>query len=110
MADRYRSADGRWRVEVVRLTGTPDRHDGAWIRVRYFGWFVADVRAVEDLAAYFPLAALELDGLGRKKIKCSKCYHCYVCAHASADSPLRHAGHSEVRANGNCYRNDHPHE
>ncbi len=29
MADRYRTGDG-WSVEVVRLTCTPDRHDGEW--------------------------------------------------------------------------------
>jgi hypothetical protein len=39
MGDRYHTGDG-WTVEVVRLTGTPDRHDGEWIRIRYFGWHV----------------------------------------------------------------------
>jgi hypothetical protein len=27
-------------VEVICLAGTPDRHDGEWIRVRYHGFYV----------------------------------------------------------------------
>jgi hypothetical protein len=34
MADRCRTESG-WSVEMVRLTGTPDKHDGPWLRVRY---------------------------------------------------------------------------
>lgn len=62
MGDRYGAGDG-WTVEVVRLAATPDRHDGEWIRVRYFGYFVADVRRVADLERWFPLARLELEPL-----------------------------------------------
>lgn len=58
MADRYRTADG-WSVEVVRLTGTPDRHDGEWFRLRYLGYHVHDVRSIAELARYVPLAELE---------------------------------------------------
>lgn len=65
MAARYRTADG-WAVETVRLTMTPDHHDGEWIRLRRFGYWIADVRAVEDLARYVSLAELEPDGLGRR--------------------------------------------
>jgi hypothetical protein len=39
MAERYRTADG-WGVEVVPLTGTPDHHDGEWLRVSYFGYHI----------------------------------------------------------------------
>jgi hypothetical protein len=39
MADRYR-APGGWTVEVIHLSGTPDRRDGAWIRVRQHGFHV----------------------------------------------------------------------
>jgi hypothetical protein len=39
MTERFRTADG-WSVEVVRLTGTPDHHDGEWLRVNYFGFHV----------------------------------------------------------------------
>jgi len=56
MADRYRTADGLWTVEVVRLTGTPDRHDGVWLRIRHHGFYVADVRGIIELAAFFPVA------------------------------------------------------
>jgi len=46
-------------VEVVCLTGTPDRHDGTWIRVTHYGSWVADVRSVAELERYFPVASLE---------------------------------------------------
>jgi len=46
--DRYRAAGG-WTVEVICLAGTPDRHDGEWIRVRNCGFHVADVRRFADL-------------------------------------------------------------
>jgi hypothetical protein len=62
MADRYRTADG-WTVETVRLSMTPDRHDGEWIRVRRFGFWIQDVRSVEELAQLVPLADLEPYGL-----------------------------------------------
>ena len=58
VAARYRTADG-WSVEVVRLSGTPDKHDGEWIRVRQFGWFVADVRSIACLERYVALAELQ---------------------------------------------------
>lgn len=50
-------------VEVVGLTGTPDRHDGEWFRVTQYGSWVADVRTVAELARWFPLGDLEPDGL-----------------------------------------------
>lgn len=62
MADRYRTADG-WSVETVVLSMTPDRHDGEWIRVRRFGFWIRDVRSVEELAELVPLAELEPYGL-----------------------------------------------
>jgi hypothetical protein len=69
MGDRWRTASG-WSVEVVHLTATPDRHDGEWIRVAYFGWHVADVRDVADLERWFPLGDLEPDSLtaGRRVV------------------------------------------
>ena len=62
MADRYRTADG-WSVEVVNLTGTPDRHDGQWLRICYCNYWVADVRSIAELEQWFPLADLEPDAL-----------------------------------------------
>jgi hypothetical protein len=61
MADRYRTADG-WSVEVVNLTGTPDRHDGQWLRICYCNYWV-DVRSIAELEQWFPLADLEPDAL-----------------------------------------------
>lgn len=62
MADHWR-APGGWTVEVVRLSGTPDNHDGEWLRVSQYGWWTADVRSVAELGQWFALADLEPDGL-----------------------------------------------
>jgi hypothetical protein len=62
MGERYRT-EGGWSVEVVRLSCTPDHRDGEWLRVRYFGFHVADVRSVAELEQWFPLADLEPDAL-----------------------------------------------
>jgi len=58
MADRWH-APGGWSVEVIRLSGTPDRHDGEWIRVRQHGCWVADVRSVREIERWIRLAELE---------------------------------------------------
>jgi hypothetical protein len=60
MADRWR-APGGWTVEVVRLSGTPDNHDGEWLRVSQYGSWTADVRSIGELAQWFPLDELEPD-------------------------------------------------
>jgi hypothetical protein len=62
MADRYR-APGGWTVEVVQLTGTPDHHDGEWLRISQYGVWTADVRTIGELAEWINLAALEPDAL-----------------------------------------------
>jgi len=59
MTDRWRSSDGAWHVEVIRLTGTPDKRDGEWIRVRYCGYYVADVNGLAELDRLVPLTDLE---------------------------------------------------
>jgi hypothetical protein len=64
MAPSYRTADG-WSVEVVRLACIPNRHDGEWIRVRHYEYFVADARSVEALESYFALVDLEEALMGR---------------------------------------------
>ena len=55
---RYRTKDG-WSVEVVNLACTPNHHDGEWLRVRNYGYFVADLQSVDALEDYVPLSALE---------------------------------------------------
>lgn len=62
MAERWR-APGGWTVEVVSLSGTPDRHDGAWLRLRQFGCWVTDIRDVDEIERWFPLADLEQETL-----------------------------------------------
>lgn len=39
MAGSY-VASGGWTAEVVTLSGTPDRRDGTWLRVRYLDYYV----------------------------------------------------------------------
>lgn len=62
MADRYR-APGGFKVEVVCLSGTPDRHDGQWLRARRHGAWTADVRTVGELEQWFSLGSLERETL-----------------------------------------------
>jgi hypothetical protein len=51
MADRY-STPGGWTVEVVQLA------EGERLRIRHHGYYVADVRNVDDLARWIPAAEL----------------------------------------------------
>ncbi|HEV2243503.1 MAG TPA: hypothetical protein VGR98_20830 [Streptosporangiaceae bacterium] len=64
MAPTYRTKAG-YTVEVVQLSDTSGNHDGEWLRVRYHGFHVADVRSVAELERYFPLGELEADALAR---------------------------------------------
>jgi hypothetical protein len=65
MATRWR-APGGWTVEVVRLSGTPDHHDGEWLRLCQYGAWAADVRSPAELEQWFALADLEPDGLSAR--------------------------------------------
>jgi hypothetical protein len=56
---RLRSRDGRWKVDLIRLTATSDHRDGEWLRVHHDSYFVAEVRTVAELAAHIDLAELE---------------------------------------------------
>jgi hypothetical protein len=62
MARKYRTKDG-YSVEVIELSDTSGNHDGEWLRVRYHGYHVADVRSIAELERYFPLSELEADAL-----------------------------------------------
>jgi hypothetical protein len=55
---RWRTRDGQYTVEVVRLALTGRRRDGEWLRVKQHGAHVADVRTVEELAEILDLADL----------------------------------------------------
>jgi len=52
-------------VEVIRLTCTPNRRDGEWLRVRYLCYWIADVRQLAELALWFALAELQ-EALARR--------------------------------------------
>jgi hypothetical protein len=45
------------------LAGTPDRHDGEWLRVTQYGSCTIKVRTVAELERYVSLAELEPHGL-----------------------------------------------
>jgi hypothetical protein len=55
---RLTSGDGRWRVDLIRLTATSDHRDGEWLRVQRDGIFVAEVRTLAELAAHVDVADL----------------------------------------------------
>jgi hypothetical protein len=59
MGERWRTADGQWCVDAIRLSATPDRRDGEWLRVRWLGYWKADVRTVAELARLVPLDWLQ---------------------------------------------------
>jgi hypothetical protein len=93
MPDRYR-APGGWTVEVITLSGTPDKRDGQWLRVALHGVHVADVRSVAELTQWFPLAELEDDALslarplssprGRSALRICRSWHCPECRNRRA--------------------------
>jgi hypothetical protein len=58
VAKRWRTADGQWCVDAIRLSATPDSRDGDWLRVRWRGYWKADVRTVAELARLVPLDQL----------------------------------------------------
>lgn len=86
MAVRYRSSDGCWEIEVACLTGTPDKHDGERIRLRNYGWYVADVRSITDLERYVPLSDLE-DELGSSRLNGGRRFSPSYSNHSFAPSP-----------------------
>jgi hypothetical protein len=63
VAHSIHRAHGGWTVQVIELTGTPDHHDGQWIRVSQYGFWVADVRTITGLERWFPLAELTKETL-----------------------------------------------
>lgn len=56
---RLVSGDGRWRVDLIRLTATSDHRDGEWLRIHCDGYFVAELRTITELAVLVDLAELE---------------------------------------------------
>lgn len=59
MGERWRTADGQWCVDAIHLSATPDRRDGEWLRVRWRGYWKADVRTIAELARLVPLDRLQ---------------------------------------------------
>jgi hypothetical protein len=55
---RWRTRDGQFVVEVIKLTGTSRNRDGQWFRVSQHGSHLVDVRSVDELAQYVDLADL----------------------------------------------------
>jgi hypothetical protein len=58
MSDRWCTRDG-WGVEVIRVTATPDRHDGESFRVTHHGCWIGYARSVPELERWIELADLE---------------------------------------------------
>jgi hypothetical protein len=78
-------------VEVVRLSGTPDKRNGEWLRVRQYGYHTADVRSLAELERWFDLADLEPDegGLARGRRVVARAVPRAVAVRAAAlDDPV----------------------
>ncbi|MGH3401026.1 MAG: hypothetical protein ACRDRJ_00660 [Streptosporangiaceae bacterium] len=56
---RWKSRDGRWRVDLIRLSGTADHRDGDRFRIARDGYFLAEARTVEELSRHVDPAELE---------------------------------------------------
>jgi hypothetical protein len=56
---RFRSIDGEWVVDVIRLSLTGDHSDGERFRVTRYGFFVAEVKTIDELRQYVDPAELE---------------------------------------------------
>lgn len=56
---RWRSRDGRWRVDIIELAGSADHRDGERFRISRDGYFIAEVRTVDELREHVDLACLE---------------------------------------------------
>ncbi|MGH3272893.1 MAG: hypothetical protein ACRDNZ_01020 [Streptosporangiaceae bacterium] len=56
---RLRSADGRWRVDLIRLSCTSDHRDGEHLRISWDGYYIAEVRTLDELSTYLNPAELE---------------------------------------------------
>jgi hypothetical protein len=56
---RLLSRDGRWRVDVIRLSNTGNRRDGQRYRIARDGYFIAEVRTLDEVGSHVDLAELE---------------------------------------------------
>jgi hypothetical protein len=55
---RFRSADGQWTIDAIRLSLTGTGRDGEQLRISHLGFFIAEVRSVDELRRYVELAEL----------------------------------------------------
>ena len=56
---RFRTTDGEWVVDVIRLSLTGDHRDGDRFRVTRHGFFVAEVKTIDELRQHVDPAELE---------------------------------------------------
>lgn len=56
---RWRTRDGRWRVDLIKLSKTGDHRDGERFRVSCDSYFIAEARTVAELSQHVDLAELE---------------------------------------------------
>ena len=55
MIMRFRSLDGQWTIDVIRLTLTGSNRDGECFRVCQYGFFVAEARTIDELREHVDL-------------------------------------------------------
>lgn len=56
---RWRSRDGRFRVDLIELKNTSDHRDGERFRITRDSYFIAEARNVAELSQHIDLADLE---------------------------------------------------
>jgi hypothetical protein len=56
---RFRTTDGEWVVDVIRLSLTGDHRDGERFRITRHGFFVAEVKTIGELRQHVDPAELE---------------------------------------------------
>jgi hypothetical protein len=74
VSECWRTADG-WAVEVIRLEGTPDHHDGTWIRITHHGFYIADVSDPYEIRRWVRPGELEPDALTSRARPQRRAYH-----------------------------------
>ena len=64
---RLRSPDGRWTIDVIRLSLTSDHRDGEWLRVSCDGYFIAECRTLDDVRRHVDLGDFLEEALTRRQ-------------------------------------------
>jgi hypothetical protein len=73
---RFRSLDGQWTVDVIRLSLAGNNRDGECFRICRHGFFVAEARTIDELREHVDLSDLE-EALTRRRARQALARSCY---------------------------------